>query len=667
MRHLTKITLLMMALACVLASCNKEAKTGDERTKDEVARLKAVGDSVDVQSRRARAMVDSALVNAKDSLTYYDYYIELGHLYAIEQPDSVLTLSNRIIHFAQGLPPTPRSKGLLAEANHFRANYYYLFHKNHDEALKANLTAYCLFLESDMKQNAPSVCANIGDVYIQTSLLPEAASWYRRALVISDSLNLPKENDYTFYTGLGQIYCLLNDFNLSEEYYAKAQEGFENMQANMKLHFLNNYGNLQYYKKDYAKALSVFQQLDSLIKGYGLQGGFEDYLCHINMADVYLNLGKHEESMQCLAPADSFFRKYDVGDGIYYANTIRIGNILKTGNVGQISDIIAQEPAGLTTDENMIDIRNRYLHDYYASTGNKQRADYYERVTQARKDSIDESRKHMRASDLMMRLAMDTLMLHNQLRMEEKNAELERNRFLFTSIAGGILLIALALLVLNLYQNKRNKEKETEIASLRIDKARSSISPHFTFNVLQHAMVNIPQEAMNTINGIISLMHSEVKVSNQTYIPISQELAFTRQYIKVAATTMDGDFTYQANVPEGELQDMRYVPSTFIQILAENALKHGLRRLTRPKVLTVEVQFTDEETIIHVTDNGNGFDNRSQAAGTGTGLRVISSTMALHNKVHREKIHFNISNIPDEEGNIIGCKATLILPASLGK
>ena len=180
-------------------------------------------------------------------------------------------------------------------------------------------------------------------------------------------------------------------------------------------------------------------------------------------------------------------------------------------------------------------------------------------------------------------------------------------------------------------------------------------------------MVNIPQEAMNTINGIISLMHSEVKVSNQTYIPISQELAFTRQYIKVAATTMDGDFTYQANVPEGELQDMRYVPSTFIQILAENALKHGLRRLTRPKVLTVEVQFTDEETIIHVTDNGNGFDNRSQAAGTGTGLRVISSTMALHNKVHREKIHFNISNIPDEEGNIIGCKATLILPASLGK
>ena len=169
--------------------------------------------------------------------------------------------------------------------------------------------------------------------------------------------------------GLGQIYCLLKDYDLSEEYYAKAFDNFDDLEANMKINLINNYGNLQYYKGDYNKALSVFLRLDSLIKQLGVQGGFESHLCHLNMADVYLNLGKHKESMQCLEPADSFFRVYGVGDCIYYANTIRIGNILKTDNVSQINHILRNEPSGLTTDENMIDIRNRYLHDYYANTG----------------------------------------------------------------------------------------------------------------------------------------------------------------------------------------------------------------------------------------------------------------------------------------------------------
>ncbi|MBQ6210234.1 MAG: histidine kinase [Prevotella sp.] len=669
MRQLTKLTLILMALASALTSCHKGTSWGNERSEAEVVRLKTVSDSVDVQSPHARAMVDSALVNAKDSLTYYDYLIELGHLYILEQPDSVLNVCDRLIHFGKSQPSSPRTNGLLAEAYNLRANYFHLYHINHDKALEANRAAYQLFAESDMSHNVPSICANIGDMYIQKSLLPEAAAWYRRALVISDSLNLPKEENYSFYMGLGGIYCQLEDFDLSENYYAKAKEGFNDMQANMKLTYLNNYGNLQYYKKDFAKALSVFLCLDSLIKSYRLEGGFEDCLCHLNMADVYLNLGKNKESMKCLEPADSFFRANNVGDCIYYANTIRIGNILKTGNVSQISSILANEPAGLTTDENMIDIRNRYLHDYYASVGNRQRADYYEQKNLARKDSIDKSREYMRSSDIMMRLAMDTLALHNQLRMKEKDAEMEHNRLLFVLIAGGILLMALVLLALYLYQNKKRKESEIEIANLKIDNTRNIISPHFTFNVLQHALSGIPQDSQKTINSVIKLMHDGINASNQKHTTLREELEFTRQYIEVATATMGNSFTYHIHIPKGELQDTRRIPSTFIQILAENAIKHGLRGLDRPKELTIEVGFTDDATTIHVIDNGNGFDirNRSKDNSTGTGLRVIRNTMALHNKIHHEKINYDIENIEDEKGNIIGCKSTLVIPASFGK
>ena len=61
-----------------------------------------------------------------------------------------------------------------------------LYPQNLEEALSTNLSAYQLFLKSDMQDNVPNICANIGDVYMQQSNLPEAATWYRRALVISE-------------------------------------------------------------------------------------------------------------------------------------------------------------------------------------------------------------------------------------------------------------------------------------------------------------------------------------------------------------------------------------------------------------------------------------------------------------------------------------------------
>lgn len=666
MKHFIKALSTLAIIAFPLMGCNHQ-KTGDERTEAEFARLQTVTDSVLALTPRASAMVDSALAHTEDSLNYYDYYVKKGFLFLMEQSDSVLHVSNRILHFAERLPQTPRSKELLAQAYHLRSNYYFLYHRKHDEALEYNFKAYRLFMESDATRNAPGICANIGDIFIQQSLLPEAATWYRRAIVISDSLGISKEKDCSLYMGLGQIYCLLKDFDLSEEYYAKAMDDFDELETNMKINLINNYGNLQYYKGDYDKALSVFQRLDSIIQHYGLRGGFEDYLCHINMADVYLNLGKTQESMQCLEPADSFFRKYGVGDGIYYANTIRIGNILKTGNVSRISDIIKSEPPRLTTDENMIDIRNRYLHDYYASVGDRQRAAHYEQITLARKDSIDKSRQYMRASDVMMRLAMDTLALHNQLRIEEKNAEMSKAKYTYTLIIGGILMLALGLLAWILFLRKRNADKRMEIIQLKIANTRNSINPHFIFNILNNATYGSHKEHNKAISNIAELMRTQLKVAKQMFVPLREELDFVERYLEVVAPTMGEDFTYTINRPADECQDTRLIPSTFVQILAENAIKHGLRGIDHDKTLTIDTIVTDTDTTITVTDNGRGFDIRSSSSGTGTGLNVIKRTTALINHNSRQKLTFSIDNIKAADGNIHGCRATLSFPASLGQ
>ena len=660
------LALLLTIVGTMTLSCNGGNEEKDSRTAEETKQLDMICDLVDKQSPNAKTTIDSVLAKTTDSLFYYDLYCELGRLYILTVPDSTLYCANKIMQFIEKQKPTLRVNGIAASAYNLRANYNYLYHQNYSQVQEDNLKAYHLFLESDVKKNAPSICANIGDIYAQEIRLPEAAAWYRRALVLNDSLKLGEEKDNTIYMGLGRVYQMLEEYNLSEEYYAKAREVFDKMQPNMKLAFLNNYGNLQYFKKDYAKALVVFQKMDSLVGALDCRGGFEDYLCKLNMADVLLNLGKTEESLVSLEPADSFFRANNIGDAIYYANTIRIGNALRKRDMATISHIIANEPKGLTADENMIDIRDHYFYDYYAKKNDMAKANYYQQRYTNRKDSLDRSREHMRASDIMMRLTMDTLTLHNQLRMEEKNAVIEKNKLIFTIVIAGILLAALVLLAWTLFLRKRNVDKQLEIVNLKIANTRSSIAPHFIFNVLNHAISNDKQNTDKAINGIIDLMHSQLTITKQMFVTLGEELNFAERYVEVATPTMGEDFKFTITKPNEDILQGRLVPSTFIQILAENSIKHGLRGLDREKELHVDVSITPEDTIIEVRDNGRGFDIRRSSNGTGTGLSVISRTIALYNERHRHKIRFTIENMTDKGGNLNGCKAILSVPSGLG-
>jgi tetratricopeptide (TPR) repeat protein len=666
MRNVHLVAFLVAAVLVSFLSCRGDDEARGGRTVEEYQRLKAVGDSVNMQSPRARELVDSALANTSDSLNYYDYYVELVRYYLIQHSDSALPCCNRILHFASRQKPTSRVNGLIGEAYHLRASYYYNYRQKYDEAIADNKLAYKYFLQSEMKNNASGICANIGDVCMEQSHLPEAASWYRRALVLTDSLQLPEEDAYTFYMGLGRIYCILQDYKLSEEYYEKARQGYDDMPLNMKVYFLNNYGNLKYYSQKYKRAMEVFTSLDSLLAMNGLKGGWDDYLCQLNLSDVLLNLGRTDESMAYLAPADSFFRANNVGDAVYYANTIRIGNALKRGELAAIKRILTEEPAGLTIDEDMKDIRSRYLHEYYMQMGDVKRAYQVEWAYNHRKDSLDQSREHMRSADIMMRLSLDTLELHNQLRLNEKEAQISHDRLLYTFIILGVLIVALALLAWTLYLRKRNSDNQLEIVNLRISNTRNVIAPHFVFNVLKHASLQSGPEADNSINGIIRLMRSQINVARRLFVTLREELDFTENYLALAGASLGPDFEYTIDKPGEEALDSRPVPSTFVQILAENAVKHALSGMDGPKRLHIAVELKERDTVISVEDNGPGFDiRRSSSNSTGTGLRVIQRTLALHNESHRRKMFFQVKNLPGEEGKMAGCRVTLVVPVDV--
>ena len=64
----------------------------------------------------------------------------------------------------------------------------------------------------------------------------------------------------------------------------------------MQAYFLNDYGSYFYYSHDYRSALTKFRQLEQMLVERHMDSNFDMYLCRLNLADVYLNLGMTAEA-----------------------------------------------------------------------------------------------------------------------------------------------------------------------------------------------------------------------------------------------------------------------------------------------------------------------------------------------------------------------------------
>ena len=172
-----------------------------------------IDDSLSVHSPSVRSMIEKHMSLSDDSMEYYDYAVRLGKWYlGSSTPDSALPWINRSADFASR-HEGQRAKQLLAYALNARSAYLHYYHTHTAQSIQLYTQAYNLLMECEDKKQAPDVCANLGDAYVYEDRLPEAASWYRRALVLADSLKLPQRKVLSLYMGLGRIYQHLGDYD----------------------------------------------------------------------------------------------------------------------------------------------------------------------------------------------------------------------------------------------------------------------------------------------------------------------------------------------------------------------------------------------------------------------------------------------------------------------
>jgi two-component system LytT family sensor kinase len=188
------------------------------------------------------------------------------------------------------------------------------------------------------------------------------------------------------------------------------------------------------------------------------------------------------------------------------------------------------------------------------------------------------------------------------------------------------------------YQLYREKEYaaaqlETQIANAQLRALRMQLNPHFLFNTM-NSISSLMQTDIAAADKMLEQLSSLLRITLERgevqLIPLSDEMEFIEMYLAMQDRRFTGRVQQQVSV-ESDLHDA-LIPAMLLQPVIENAYTHGLSRLDKDGVITVDVRRENATLMISVINSGLGLHPESSngSGRRGVGLANVKDRLRLH-------------------------------------
>ena len=182
-------------------------------------------------------------------------------------------------------------------------------------------------------------------------------------------------------------------------------------------------------------------------------------------------------------------------------------------------------------------------------------------------------------------------------------------------------LVFLGVLIFVMEQTMAAKRASFDLLEAREQALRAKLAPHFIFNTLNtlHAQIeHDPRGAQATTQRLAQIFRQVLTAADQPVISLKQELAFVEDYLGIEQARLGDRLQVTIQVPE-ELESAE-VPPLSLQVLMENAIKHGVAPLEQGGEVRIGAERKADALHLWVDDPGPGF---SHHRGTGTALDTL--------------------------------------------
>ena len=521
------------------------------------------------------------------------------------------------------------------------------------------IKAYRELMKLDHHNDAIDICINIADASRQLGKLADASSWYRRANFLADSLNL-HEAQNSILAGLGQVYNDLRNYQLAHFYFRKAERQYPPRNPKDAHFFYNSWGNVYSSQEKPAEALKCFLKAQKAARQMGQP--FMTAVVDANLGQTYLELNRLDSAQKYLANTTKFFfvQPNMQNDLQFYIDGLNAALALKQNRLDKASAILGKPYDLSKMSPNYLYLYHKGWADLYERKGQFAKALQYQKLMKQYDDSLRNATMVSNVQENELRFKQDTAIVRRDLILQSTQAEARSSRLILLLVIGLLVVGVLALVVFYRYKSLRHKHQHREemnrMMALKMENVRNRFSPHFVFNVLNIFISNLPKGVnVKPLRLLIQVLRANLLTCDQVAVSLEDELQMVMSYSSLRHET--NPFLPMPRFDIAKEVDMSLMlPSMIIQIPVENSLKHafvGMEESGEKPLLDVKVWIEDGMLRIDVIDNGcggvgavagMGTRKTNAAASTGTGLRILNSTIEMLNAGNARKLYFKMQS-----------------------
>lgn len=209
---------------------------------------------------------------------------------------------------------------------------------------------------------------------------------------------------------------------------------------------------------------------------------------------------------------------------------------------------------------------------------------------------------------------------------------------LYAGLVFLMLLLVFAVIIVTIKRKNKRKllaeQQQKELAKTQLATVRSQLNPHFLFNALAGIQNLMNQHKTDDANRYLAKFARLTRnvLDNKELISLADEKALLDDYLQMEQLRFG--FAYQINIdPQLVIADVE-IPAMLLQPFVENAVKHGIAEMEEAGQISIEFTKQNEDLVLTVRDNGQGFDTTKSY--NGLGLQLSKNRIALLNTIYKQ-------------------------------
>ena len=213
-------------------------------------------------------------------------------------------------------------------------------------------------------------------------------------------------------------------------------------------------------------------------------------------------------------------------------------------------------------------------------------------------------------------------------------------------------------ITINIYhQLKRVQLKqyklEANLKESQLNTLKGQINPHFMFNSLNNIrglILEDTRKSREMITRLSDMLRYSLTKNDVDAIALEDELEMVDNYVAISKIQMEERLQFEKNILVNTLGIK--IPPMIIQMLVENAAKHGIANSKKGGVITLNIKQEGKQLLIEVCNSGKLLISTES---TQLGLKNIKQRLSL---LYKGAAYFNL----EEKSNQV--VATIQIPLS---